>query len=83
MFLLYVHVFSFNLYSTLVQRAQPQTCVCVGGEGSGTSFLSISFLCAAVPGDSLWVERRTRDRKVASSSPGRSGGRISVPELTF
>ena len=26
--------------------------------------------------DSLLVERRTRDRKVVSSNPGRSGGRI-------
>ena len=26
--------------------------------------------------DSLLVERRTRDRKVASSNPGRSGGKI-------
>ena len=33
--------------------------------------------------DSLLVERRTRGRKVASSSPGRSGGRISSTELTL
>ena len=25
-----------------------------------------------------WLERRTRDRKVAGSSPGRSGGRMGV-----
>ena len=28
--------------------------------------------------DSLLVERRTRDRKVASSSPGKSGGRFYI-----
>ena len=33
--------------------------------------------------DSLLVELRTRDRKVSSSNPGRSGGRISSPELTL
>ena len=33
--------------------------------------------------DSLLGERRTRDRKVASSNPGRSGGRIISPELTL
>ena len=27
-------------------------------------------------GVACWLERRTRDRKVASSNPGRSGGRI-------
>ena len=31
--------------------------------------------------DSLLVERPTRDRKVASSNPGRSGGRFSSSEL--
>ena len=33
-----------------------------------------------------WLERRTRDRKVASSNPGRSGGRFFfflTPELTL
>ena len=32
---------------------------------------------------SLLVERRTRDRKVASSNPGRNGGECCSPELTF
>ena len=40
-------------------------------------------VCVCVLRDSLLVERQTRDRKVASSSPGRGGGRISSPELTF
>ena len=31
-----------------------------------------------------WLERRTRDRKVASSNPGRSGGKVfSSPESTL
>ena len=33
--------------------------------------------------DSLLVERRTRDRKVASSNPGRSGGRIFFSRVNF
>ena len=33
--------------------------------------------------DSLLVERRTRDRKVANSSPGRSSGRISISRVNF
>ena len=30
-----------------------------------------------------WLERRTRDRKVASSNPGRSGGRIFFFRVNF
>ena len=30
-----------------------------------------------------WLERRTCDRKVASSSPGRSGGRIFFTRVNF
>ena len=30
----------------------------------------------------FWLERRTRDRKVASSNSGKSGGRISSPDKT-
>ena len=33
--------------------------------------------------DSLLVKRRTRDRKVASSNPGRSGGRIFLSSINF
>ena len=33
--------------------------------------------------DSLLVERWTRDRKVASSNPGRSGGKNFSPKLTL
>ena len=31
----------------------------------------------------MLVERRTRDRKVASSNPGRSGGRIFISRVCF
>ena len=34
-------------------------------------------------GTACWLERRTRDRKVASSNPGRSGGRISFSRGNF
>ena len=33
--------------------------------------------------DSLVVERRTHDWKVAGSSPGRSGGKFSSPVSSF
>ena len=33
--------------------------------------------------DSLLVEQQTRDRKVASSNPGRSGGRIFFSRANF
>ena len=33
--------------------------------------------------DSLLVERRTRDRKVASSNPGRNGGRMFFSRVHF
>ena len=34
-------------------------------------------------GLACWWERRSRDRKVASSNPGRSGGRIFFPRVNF
>ena len=34
-------------------------------------------------GTSCWQEGRTRDRKVASSNPGRSGGRIFFSSVNF
>ena len=33
--------------------------------------------------DSQWLERRTRDRKVAGSNPCRSGGRIFFSRVNF
>ena len=34
-------------------------------------------------GIALWLERRTRDQKVASSNPGRSSGRIFFSRISF
>ena len=34
-------------------------------------------------GIACWLQRRTRDRKVASSNPGRSGGRIFFSRINF
>ena len=36
-----------------------------------------------VAGIACWLERRTHDRKVASSNPGRSGGRIFFSSVNF
>ena len=49
-----------------------------GRSGDGKRSLLLYY-----PGIACWQERRTRDRKVASSNPGRSGGRIFSPELTL
>ena len=38
---------------------------------------------AVVVGIACWLERRTRDRKVASSNPGRSGGTIFFSRVNF
>ena len=43
-------------------------CVCVCMEGGG----GVRTAC--------WLERRTRDRKVVNSNPGRSGVEFSSPE---
>ena len=48
-------------------------CVCTG---------YVSYMGRHEP-DSLLVQRRTRDRKVASSNPGRSGGRIFFFRVNF
>ena len=34
-------------------------------------------------GIACWLERRTRDRNIASSNPGRSGGRIFFSRVNF
>ena len=36
-----------------------------------------------LPGIACWLERRTCDRKVASSNPSRSGGRIFFSRVNF
>ena len=43
----------------------------------------LSGLLFSGSGDSIVAERRTRDRKVSGSSPGRSGGRIFFRVSTF
>ena len=45
----------------------------------------VSFACSRYlrSGDGSVVERRTCDRKVSSSTPGRSGGRIFLSMVNF
>ena len=45
-------------------------------EGSSQAKLSFVYTPVAGAGIACWLERRTRDRKVASSNPGRSGDRF-------
>ena len=45
--------------------------------------LTISYLEVSGSQNSLLVERRTHDRKLVSSSPGKGGGEFSSPGLTF
>ena len=50
------------------------------------SFEWLQSLCVSqvsAAGIACWLERRTRDRKVASSNPGRSGGRIFFSRVDF
>ena len=51
------------------------------------SILSKFTQCFGVPllgaGIACWLERRIRDRKVVSSNPGRSGGRIFFSRVNF
>ena len=43
----------------------------------------ISVIVGRGAGIACWLERRIRDRKVASSNPGRSGGRIFFSGVNF
>ena len=48
--------------------------------------ISSRVLCSIMywgAGIAQWLERRTHDRKVPGSSPGRSGGRIFFPMVIF
>ena len=47
------------------------------------SLLLVCYYCLIREGILSWSERRIRGRKVASSNPGRSGGRICSPESTL
>ena len=59
--------------------------MCVGG-GGGTG-QGVHFVCNRnlrfVEVDSFLVEHRIRDPKLASSNPGRSGGRIFFFRISF
>ena len=45
--------------------------------------VSLLFLCMIVSRIACWSERRTRDQKVVSLNPGRSGGRIFFSSVNF
>ena len=54
------------------------------GEGRVSNPLFIIGRYCLVGGwDSLMVEHRTRDRKVAGANPGRSGGKIFFVRVNF
>ena len=42
-----------------------------------------TIFCLSTSGIVCWLERRTRDQKVASSNPGRSGGRFFFSRVNF
>ena len=46
-------------------------------------FVLVFALIKHEAGIACWLERQTRDRKVASSNPGRSGGRIFFSRVNF
>ena len=69
-----------------------------GRSGGRIFFPRVNFLCCVLfrypsvccrrlnrrgSGTVQWLERRTRDRQVSGSSPGRSGGRIFFPRVNF
>ena len=47
----------------------------------GRGVVCVSVILGA--GIACWLERRTRDRKAASSNPGRSGGGIGFSRVNF
>ena len=47
------------------------------------SIISEYFICVSGAGIACWLERRILQRKVASSNPGRSGGRIFFSSVNF
>ena len=51
--------------------------------GKKNFFLKISLSFPGYPRIACWLERWTRDRNVASSNPGRSGGRIFFSRVNF
>ena len=57
--------------------------------GDGFAVVVVAVVTIRIKGGDLgavvacWLERRTRDRKVASSNPGRSGGRVFFSRVNF
>ena len=45
--------------------------------------MNITYLFIVMAGIACWLQRRTRDRKVASSYPGRSGGKMFFSIVNF
>ena len=52
-------------------------------QSCGNFFLWKYFNCSVQAGIACCLARRTRDQKVASSNPGRSGGRIFFSRVNF
>ena len=55
----------------------------VGRDVVNSHLFAVSLIYTHASQDSLFAECRTRDRKVASSNPGRSGGRIFCSRVNF
>ena len=64
---------------------QRGVCMCVlgGGGGSKAHFTVYGWYTQEKAGIVCWLEHRTRDRKVASSNPCRSGLRIFFSRVSF
>ena len=61
-------------------RMYALTHACVSVDHTSISLQSPLIWCI---GSAQWLERQTRDRKVADSSPGRAAGEFSSPGSTF
>ena len=65
-------------------------CACACARACALAFIFMCvclcvYLCVFIIGAEIaqWLERRTRDRKVAGSNPCRSGGRIFFSRVNF
>ena len=68
--------FNYTQYNTMVNKLSCWNAL--------TFFLSISLLYVNEgAGIACWLKRRTRDRKIASSNPGRSSRRIFFSRVNF
>ena len=72
-------------YSQVISRswARVSTGKLVFKQEGSASLLRTGGRCIWGAGIALWFERRARDRKVAGSIPGRSGGRTFFPNVNF